>query len=877
MESLSIAPYNTLEYSVSQISHLWWSIRLDIPAALEFLETQQARVAQAEQALLQVTRELLPRPSLCPLLTTMEVAQVLQELSSIYQRQHQRLRQQIPPRNKPPEPTTHEPFQPPLNGTVDAQNKKESLRHQTLDSLPRKSLLVTEDTFWSPWSDPLDSQRDDTSIRRRPSDPDTVLPTTPFTTATPQPTSAHQPLTPFVRLGRVLSDVVEETDQETDGSTSSGSPVCPAAPLGNHRPHAATTRGARVDPPPSLPATRTPTTPNPPLGSAPKIRQQQQQHKEEEPKQSPYNNNPPSTGRKRLDAFAQLERTLQHDIHKVILWPSQEVVDQPTARTVRLASPQPTAHASILSTAQPDDQTLQDDDDLSSIVPFAEDLPDSSPRSKSRSSLVVPPEEEEDSCTTMALEHSLEEEDDSALYCATVLANRTDSPKLCPEGRQPPPHRPSQVQFVLKQDDDDDESPTDQTVLTMDDTMELELHDEPSVVRNPQLLHPIDETRSVNSGEESAETPILDRYRLVADETAPHGVVVVPNERRAHRPTRRPADQYPHRKHAPKAGHSKNGEPTMDKISEVVPSNSLSSPVSVRPKFRKTPHPHKQGTGYGPLRTTLHENAPLNTLEDDVTPTANNCTTTANTMWATPTEGPPSTTTTTRSSRSPLQSILWASAGSSRGNMSLLTSPATRPVALKTTTTSVAAATNTWTEQSPDAGFQTTPFHEEETQHVSRPPVDGTAERDSPHLKETALAASSDLQQSYLPQIKQITNAEYESAPRIVKMQLSMEKVQAAVVALNHALSLSPILLEEDDRGMVRKPDVELSQGDLQDILAPLSHRECKSVAMSLCHWRRLLLRRRERTCSPRQLDHLNSTGKEEPTEKEMVFAVLLH
>jgi hypothetical protein len=73
--------------------------------------------------------------------------------------------------------------------------------------------------------------------------------------------------------------------------------------------------------------------------------------------------------------------------------------------------------------------------------------------------------------------------------------------------------------------------------------------------------------------------------------------------------------------------------------------------------------------------------------------------------------------------------------------------------------------------------------------------------------------------------IRSITPEEYDTAPRVVTMQVTLEEAQQACAALS---------------GMV---GTIITERKAQDLLG-LEPRHCKTVLMSLCHWRRLVMRR---------------------------------
>lgn len=493
--------------------------------------------------------------------------------------------------------------------------------------------------------------------------------------------------------------------------------------------------------------------------------------------------NPPTTGRKRQDAFRQLERQLKRDVHKVLLVEGRLSSDN---SNVHLSKDEPysddhkpaqvghdtglpyRARQDIISTEEiPAPQKL-DNGFLDADIPGAETFEDS----------------------------LLDEDDDSALYCATVVADRNTYEQFLPDKSRPPrasDHRPSQVQFANHEGDDDD-STNDQTLLTMEDIRDL--GDDGVLPMSPD-----DDEAEQNSSVISAsstETPVLDRYRLAIDATSIYGVRVVPNERRKHHNNRQRNHRDNYRlQNRPQVFHQQK-EPPLQSISETQVYEVISPTISVRNKFRKTPHPNKRNDLQ--VEQTIDENTPLNFVDNGATPTMSNNTA----MWA---------TTPHTLLRSPLHSLL----SSGGENISLLTSPATRPRALLHCDI-----------KSVDVGKTASSLY----------PAKAALLRNKTSASELLTAGAHKALSSLRPRLENISASEYEGAPRVVKMHLTLEQARDAVSAINKALARSSMVGNT----------VELSEKDLRDILAPLSERECRNVAMSLCHWRRFLLRKLPRT-----------------------------
>lgn len=89
--------------------------------------------------------------------------------------------------------------------------------------------------------------------------------------------------------------------------------------------------------------------------------------------------------------------------------------------------------------------------------------------------------------------------------------------------------------------------------------------------------------------------------------------------------------------------------------------------------------------------------------------------------------------------------------------------------------------------------------------------------------------------------IRYLTKEEYEAAPRVVKKQVNIQDVNAASRALDEWFQehfkqvasekpVTPDIMESDAYGVLRS-------------LCNDDERKCKGLLMSLCHWRRLMMR----------------------------------
>ena len=85
--------------------------------------------------------------------------------------------------------------------------------------------------------------------------------------------------------------------------------------------------------------------------------------------------------------------------------------------------------------------------------------------------------------------------------------------------------------------------------------------------------------------------------------------------------------------------------------------------------------------------------------------------------------------------------------------------------------------------------------------------------------------------------IRHLTPDEYAKAPRIVKSQVTLDEVGATVTALNAWLA---------SRDHVSDPQqpAEMTEEQAYGLLGDMfNRRKAKTLFMSLCHWKRLLLR----------------------------------
>ena len=441
-----------------------------------------------------------------------------------------------------------------------------------------------------------------------------------------------------------------------------------------------------------------------------------------------------STGRKRRNAFMQLELCLQRDVHKA---------------------------SALLEGENEDDGHDGDLEDCSNTEKDKSTSHDEPSWDLGREDISGPGMNKEEPFSTTVkethaktLNYSID--DDSALYCATVVASK-DNPTPKGTADSNAEDHPELVIFT-PENEGVPSSPNDHTVLTFDEDI-----NGTNANNNPQMSHQLEaiaESGSVISAS-STETPILERYRLDIDENSPYGVKVVPNFR----------------------GKEARNQPALQQQKSPPKQSRIALQPSSR--YRKTPHPDKR---VKTLRVsppvTIDENKPLSTndLNGMCTP---------------------------QSHRSPLASIL--SSGGSHNNISLLTSPATRPRTLKLANT------------------------------VGREAVDCKVE--SGDCKGTIRQSERKLRR---PHLSPVSILEYEAAPQVVKQQVPFDKVKESTSLINQALSVCK----------ATATPAELTIADLQDILGS-SERESKTIAMTLCHWRRLILKRHSLPNEHEPVDHL--------------------
>jgi hypothetical protein len=271
----------------------------------------------------------------------------------------------------------------------------------------------------------------------------------------------------------------------------------------------------------------------------------------------------------------------------------------------------------------------------------------------------------------------------------------------------------------------------------------------------------------------SDETPVLDRYRIDFDDKNPHGFRVVPNERRERR--------------------EKNVEFSL----------KASPAVSTR-VYRKTPFKHET--------PTIDENIPLKENADNTPPTR------LSSFVKSPTD--PTSALFPDKNESPLL------------NKDIRKRFHSLPTSLLPTTAELSkpkANTSFHSDTLPsDEGHYSPDVNESQSFKEERKRFHSL----SPSLLYAQAELASTMARPKVS-ISPITAQEYESAPRIVKMQVTLADVQGAVEILNERLALHTSPIRENEAKL---------------LLMPMPDRKSKAVLMSLCHWRRLLMTRKGQT-----------------------------
>ena len=372
--------------------------------------------------------------------------------------------------------------------------------------------------------------------------------------------------------------------------------------------------------------------------------------------------------------------------------------------------------------------------------------------------------------------------DDSALYCPTIKANVQHAPASTKTRSMlqtdanlvaaATPRRPRITHIEVG----NLVSPAP-TVLTMDSftAFDHDNDDGDTLADNSKVLdesHDPEATCDDNDSVNSDETPVLDRYRIDVDDKSPFGFRVVPNQRGSRK--RQDLGSKPPSK--PKVTRWKALPRTEASPHHGKNHRTIKS-------FRKTPYFKRSS----PLVPTIDENAPLNEADDN------------------------------NQNASPLMKDV-SKLNFERG---IRQTDENHNISNTDHVSSLVAL---------------------ERQDPSLPPslIYAKAELASP--KPRRRAQGSDPPMSTLFQrhtgalIQPIDESEYESAPRVVKMQVALCDIQQATRALNDAMA-----------ELWSSSGHSLSESQAKRVLKPLGFEDSKSrkILMSLCHFRRLVMRRR--------------------------------
>lgn len=461
-------------------------------------------------------------------------------------------------------------------------------------------------------------------------------------------------------------------------------------------------------------------------------------------------------------------------------------------------------------------------------------------------------DEEDDEYDTLA--------DDSALYCPTIINNK-DARRPQQHSQHHKSHVPSfshshgtPLRRLSHIEVDMAYSPAP-TNLTMDThTPGMYWHGNNTNNNNNSNKtalshHPWeDDLLSANS----EETPVLDRYRL---EESPHGLMVVPNQRRPHRRTNRQTTT------GNKVG------PASAKKSTTTPQPAM--PSASKRVFRKTPFRSRHKTLTPSTPTTIDEHKPLlydptasahslleqYDLEDDDEPllhspeavnnllpkrldaleASTNSNNNANNQVFFP---PDHINVTTVSPKQDHQSL----------PSSLLYASTQIELAKAKDASSLMVATTTNDDSTPSTRRHSALVSlssEEKQKAVLGSPWVTTNRRYS-----TMSAKKSDLRR-----IATVTQDEYNDAPRLVQMQVSLEDVNASIQRINQA----------HESNLVSRQFTETRAKLLLQSLG-FSQRKCKTILMSLCHWRRLVMKR---------LSEVGMMSSSDEAEQGLVFQVV--
>jgi len=488
--------------------------------------------------------------------------------------------------------------------------------------------------------------------------------------------------------------------------------------------------------------------------------------------------------------------------------------------------------------------------------------------------------------------------DDSALYCATVVANRRGR-QLTVDASQDAvrnlPFSPSQFphRFIGHIEVDHDAASPAPTNLTMDSSMMTPSFrndaDEPSPQhqhgqRNQNLdtVFECEETELMRSAADDVrrstqsaamdspeavrgttleaveETPVLDRYRIDVDDESPHGFRVVPNTRRKKKKTgcSKALSLYPtpssadatastststaaattpatkesatmEASHSPSAIATAKGTSALATRTGMVGTSTYGR-YALKRFFRKTPRGKTSPSQRKVVITRpIDENAPLsNSRADDSEQTS-------------PTLPPQN------GERRSVEHAASSTGADQVFGTGTAVTPQTRKAAV------VSGEDGDGYSMPPSLLYTKAEFA-----------MRGDCDLVSPLTTRTAATVTkkspAEMKFAASGEIRHVTASEYDDAPRVVRMQVSLDEVQRATEALNLSLrekkqrcgisggAAATSTGESCDRDFGGDRAVLLGEQDVKRILKVhgFDERKSKTVLMSLCHWRRLIMRR---------------------------------
>ncbi|EEC46341.1 predicted protein [Phaeodactylum tricornutum CCAP 1055/1] len=402
--------------------------------------------------------------------------------------------------------------------------------------------------------------------------------------------------------------------------------------------------------------------------------------------------------------------------------------------------------------------------------------------------------------------------DDSAMYCPTLVA---------------PPHRSltravgttpqtaGDAHDVTHIEVDVTASPSN-TNLTMDVTT---LYDEDEL-----LDHSATSDHLLDASFASTETPILDRYRLDPDDEFPNGFKVVPNRRGQH-----------HRKRS--VGSSET--PILDRY-RLDPDDESPNGFRVVPNRRGQ---HHCGKGHDASRKSLRNEGNHAAEESPTVSTRRGSSRRAYRKTPFPTQ-----------KRTPLEPLIDENEVLESDNDASFDKPQFPEGAGMTPrrpSMNLSSSMRRWSSspatEYPASGYgsgraslPTSLLYATAQLSTPRPPPLATRTQSTipPLRPKASLSEHQSSRSAYL--IPPIGDAEYNEAPRVVRMQVALNDVQLAVSALNEVLAVAQSRSPKSVR--------YIREEEAKSILEPLGldGRKSKSILMSLCHWRRLVMHREE-------------------------------